>query len=278
MATALGFSSYILWAEKGMTNLPFVRGSAFLLEYRAKNAFYTRHIITAGHVAVPVRYKGLYGDTPAMQSLGERHVSSKLLVPGPADRGHKVVYDLNVRFKVATFGQTDVAVCTFKNEAEYYAAPEELQPQLRPLKVDPSPLGKGEDLLLCGVDVLNDTNAPHDGFMSLVPTSMPCRTEAVVVSREYGTVLVVSTEKELPLSMCGAAVIRPSTGGVVGVVCAKASRVPPPPVAGGRAQLYLDPWLDLSPFPAAVGTTTGSFSAAFVPLSEFYKKMISEEM
>ncbi|CCW62734.1 unnamed protein product [Phytomonas sp. EM1] len=274
-----GISSYFLWTQKGLTELPLVRGSGFLMRYRELHTFYRYHVVTAGHVSSPVRYKQIYGDTAGLRAIGQRHLSTRLLVP--SSETHKVVHSLEMEFKQYPMPNVDVALLRCKQEAHV----EELG--LQPIDVDKDPIAEGTELVFCGLDVEEERANPNDEGLLLRERRLFGVCKAALVSLDYGTVLLASLTDEspravdgilskgLPLGMCGGPVLRRGSGKCVGVIVARVLKNAPPrdPNAGA---LYQDPYLDISENVSL--HAHGSLDVAFVPIGEFYSSMRRSEL
>lgn len=289
MSCAVGLSSYFLWTQKGLTVLPLVRGSAFLLAFKQQHAFYRYHVVTASHVANPVRHRSLYGDSIGLNAIGERHVSTRLLAPqkpdGPTGGGDRGVgYTIALEFTQHFMPNTDIAVLRCKNEQQVVEA------GLAPLEVDPDPIEEGTTVMFCGVRSEEERANPNDDGLRMHPCTLSGTCKAALVSHEYGTVLLASMEgaanakdgegtslanHPLPLSMCGGPVLRRSTGKCVGVTVARACKNAPPRDPHSQT-LFQDPYLDISE------TTTlhhlAPLEVAFVPIGEFYQALKRTEI
>lgn len=77
--SVFGVSTYLLVTRKGHTHIPFLRGSGFLLKYNVP-AFYGHHVVTVGHLLRPTKFQHLFGHPRVFQSIGERHLTQKLIV------------------------------------------------------------------------------------------------------------------------------------------------------------------------------------------------------
>lgn len=289
MPSILGLSSYFLWTQKGLTNLPLVRGSCFLVAFKQQNTFYHHHIVTAAHVSCPVRYNHLYGDTIALRAIGERHVTTRLLVP---DRlSNAVKHRIPLVFRQGILPNVDVATLRCKDERQLTSV------GLTPLEMDMDPIEEGTELTFCGCDAEEERANPNDDGLRLTERRLSGTCKAALVSLDYGTVLLASIEKAggddegadsakphrdarrvaspLPLSLCGGPVLRKSSGKCVGVIVARVLKNAPPrdPNAGN---LYQDPYLDVSENDSL--HSKWPIDVAFAPVGEWYHAMRRSEM
>lgn len=292
----LPFSSYFLWTQKGQTRLPLARGSCYIIDYDLKSSFFTKHIITAAHVALPIRFPNCYGNADLFKGLGERHITSKVLlgaakrdVPEAGDkqkgdssqRAGRVVGDLNCNYKVDVFPTTNVAKLTLMQETSINQCPKYFQSLFEGLTPDLNPIELGEELFVAGYSMDEDSGAPNDGFLTMVPLSIHARSVAAIQTHDFGTVVVCSTDSsnEIPASISGGAVIRKKTGGVIGTVAARTVLESPSPISGsqrvmteGRLVAHREPCVDISGFEALV-SQVGPNGVAFTPIAEFYNKL-----
>lgn len=283
--SVVGVSSYFLWTQKGMTNLPLVRGSGFLVAFKQHNTFYHHHVLTAAHVSCPVRFKPLYGDTIGLRAIGERHVTTRLLVPDVA--APRVKYSIPLVFKQEVLPNVDVATLRCTDERQLAGA------GLTPLEMDMDPIEEGTELVFCGCNATEERANPNDDGLTLTQRRLEGVCKAALVSLDYGTVLLASIERDvssasgeatvvsgdlvspLPLGMCGGPVLRKSSGKCVGVIAARVLKNAPPrdPNAGA---LYQDPYLDVSENKSL--HSQWPIDVAFVPIGEFYHAMRRSEM
>lgn len=294
--SAFGVSSYFLWTQKGQTVLPLVRGSGFLMAFSQLNTFYSYHVISAAHVSCPVKHKSIYGDTIGLKAIGERHISTRLLLPNPAK--HTVCHSIDLDFRQTYLPNVDVASLRVKDEKgmkewmsanEGEAAPQVVEPDLEPIEA-------GTELVLCGVHTEEERANPNDDGLTMVPMRLAATCKAALLSLDYGTVLLASLDgpadadassapsssplqgpavSTLPLSMCGGPVLRKSSGKCVGVIVAQVLKSAPPRDVNSGA-LYQDPYLDISEHTAL--HEHWPLDVAFVPIGEFYDPLRRCEM
>lgn len=309
-----GVSSYFLWTQKGQTVLPLVRGSGFLMKFQQLNTFYAYHVISAAHVSCPVKYKAVYGDTVGLKAIGERHISTRLLLPSTGT--HKVAASLDLEFRQHYMPNVDVASLRVKDEKalkewmkestgkgqEQGAAHDTLQA----IEPDLEPIEEGTELVLCGVDTQEERANPNDDGLTLRPIRLAATCKAALLTLDYGTVLLASIDgfaspeqkaemdaaarsssagssphsaahpvPPLPLSMCGGPVLRKSSGKCVGVMVARVMKSAPPRDVNAGA-VYQDPYLDISEHTAL--HAHWPLDVAFVPIGEFYDPLRRCEM
>eukprot|EP00744_Colponema_vietnamica_P025396 GILI01037314.1.p1 GENE.GILI01037314.1~~GILI01037314.1.p1 ORF type:complete len:292 (-),score=41.32 GILI01037314.1:56-931(-) len=277
----LPLSSYFLWTQKGQTRLPLARGSCYIIDYDLRASFYTKHIITAAHVALPVRFPNCYGNGDLFKGLGERHITAKILLGAPERQDEKrpgrVVGDLNCNYKIDVFPTTDVAKLTLMQESSIAQCPEYYQHLFEGLKPDLTPIQPGEELIVAGYSMAEESGAPHDGFLAMRPVSYQAISVAAIQTNDFGTVVVCSTNSadEIPASISGGAVIRVKTGGVIGTVAARTALESPPPIDAaqrvaveGRLAAHREPCVDISGF-ADLRAKVGPHGVAFTPINEF---------
>ncbi|KAG5496126.1 hypothetical protein JKF63_02427 [Porcisia hertigi] len=299
-----GLSSYFLWTQKGQTVLPLVRGSGFLMAFEQLNTFYSYHIISAAHVTCPVRHRRVYGDTIGLKAIGERHISTRLLIPDTST--HKVSRSFDLEFRQQYMPNTDVASLRLSQEKQFK---EVMQPSqgnstssessLQVINPDLDHIEEGDELILCGMQTEEERANPNDDGLKLTPTCLAATCKAALVSLDYGTVLLASidgpaeetttssassnatfasapvTVPPLPLSMCGGPVLRRSSGKCVGVIVARVMRNAPPRDPQS-ASLYHDPYLDISEHIAL--HAHWPLDVAFVPIGEFYGALRRSEL
>lgn len=302
--SAFGVSSYFLWTQKGQTVLPLVRGSGFLMAFRQLNAFYSYHVISAAHVSCPVRHKSIYGDTIGLKAIGERHISTRLLLPDPST--HKVKQSLDLNFRQNYLPNVDVASLRVTDEAQLKAClaaakdGDKNASGLRAVEPDLEPIEEGTKLVLCGVHAKEERANPNDDGLTIIPMQLAATCKAALLTLDYGTVLLASIDGHanapsdsvspssssagqqdlpvvppLPLSMCGGPVLRKSSGKCVGVVVAQVMRSAPPRDVNSGA-VYQDPYLDISEHTAL--HEHWPLDVAFVPIGEFYDPLLRCEM
>lgn len=303
---AFGVSSYFLWTQKGQTVLPLVRGSGFLMKFHQLSTFYSYHVISAAHVSCPVRYKPIYGDTVGLKAIGERHISTRLLLPDPTT--HRVRHSLDLDFHQTYLPNVDVASLRVKNEMqlkEWMSAEAEKSSDddcnglaaLRAVEPDLEPIEEGTELVLCGVHAEEERANPNDDGLTLISIRLAATCKAALLSLDYGTVLLASIDgpaessaggaapsssspqepdvPPLPLSMCGGPVLRKSSGKCVGVIVARVMKSAPPRDLNSGA-VYQDPYLDISEHVAL--HAHWPLDVAFVPIGEFYDPLRRCEM
>jgi hypothetical protein len=307
--SAFGLSSYFLWTQKGQTVLPLVRGSGFIMKFSQLNTFYSYHVISAAHVSCPVKYKPIYGDTVGLKAIGERHISTRLLLPDAAT--NKVRHSFDLEFRQHYMPNVDVVSLRVKDEKglkECFSA--SLQQKgnadvetaaLQVVEPDLEPIEEGTELVLCGVNTEEERANPNDDGLTLSPMRLAATCKAALLSLDYGTVLLASidglltgTKTEastattsgspqdaqvvvppLPLSMCGGPVLRKSSGKCVGVMVACVMKnAPPRDLSTGP--VYQDPYLDISEHTAL--HAHWPLDVAFVPIGEFYDPLRRCEM
>ncbi|AYU81616.1 hypothetical protein LdCL_320012500 [Leishmania donovani] len=298
-----GVSSYFLWTQKGQTVLPLVRGSGFLMPFQHLNTFYSYHVMSAAHVTCPVKHRKLYGDTIGLKAIGERHISTRLLIPDEAT--HKVQSSFELEFRQEYMPNTDVASLRLCKEEQFKQAM--LPPQnsgtgaaspLQVIQPDLDRIEEGDELILCGVHTQEERANPNDDGLALNPMRLIATCKAALLSLDYGTVLLASidgpaeearesgsgsaasasrpvTVPPLPLSMCGGPVLRRSSGRCVGVIAARVMKNAPPRDPQSTS-LYQDPYLDISEHIAL--HALWPLDVAFVPVGEFYDPLRRCEM
>ncbi|GET91398.1 hypothetical protein, conserved [Leishmania tarentolae] len=302
--SVFGVSSYFLWTHKGQTVLPLVRGSGFLMSFQQLNTFYRYHVVSAAHVTCPVKHRKLYGGTIGLKAIGERHISTRLLIPDKAS--HKVQSSFDLEFRQEYMPNTDVASLRVSKEDEFRKAM--LAPQdsgtgttspLQVIQPDLDPIEEGDELILCGVCTEEERANPNDDGLMLTPMRLMATCKAALLSLDYGTVLLASidglaeeeageresgtaasasklvTVPPLPLSMCGGPVLRRSSGRCVGVIAARVMKNAPPRDPNS-ASLYQDPYLDISEHISL--HAHWPLDVAFVPIGEFYDPLRRCEM
>ncbi|KPA84570.1 putative mitochondrial hypothetical protein [Leptomonas pyrrhocoris] len=301
--SAFGVSSYFLWTQKGQTVLPLVRGSGFLMKFKQLNTFYSYHVISAAHVSCPVRYKPIYGDSIGLKAIGERHISTRLLLPDVTT--HKVKESFDLEFSQRYMPSVDVASLRVKDEKqlkEWMTADDQgVRSALQAVEPDLEPIEEGTELVLCGVHTEEERANPNDDGLTLLPVRLAATCKAALLSLDYGTVLLASIDgpaetspessgspssssptrsqspavPPLPLSMCGGPVLRKSSGRCVGVLVARVMKSAPPRDVNAGA-LYQDPYLDISEHIAL--HEHWPLDVAFVPIGEFYDPLRRCEM
>lgn len=271
----LGLSSYFLWTQKGLTNLPLVRGSGFIVPFSQVNGFFKFHIVTAAHVSCPVRYRQLYSSDAsisALNAIGERHVSNRILIP--QRHGPVKVESVPLRFQQHFMPNVDVSLLRVENEELI------LNNSLPVLEVDVTPLEDGEEIVLCGMECSEIPGNPNDDELSMIPRQLHAVCKAALVSVDYGTVLLgelidpPSDDFLLPVSMCGGPVLRKSNGKVVGVIVSRVTRGAVPQDMS-RPMKHCDPFLDVSDNTDVL--QRWPFHVAFVPFAEFEGAMRRSE-
>ncbi|RNF25311.1 hypothetical protein TcG_00317 [Trypanosoma cruzi] len=264
--SVLGVSSYFLWTQKGKTVLPLVRGSGFLVLFQQLGGFYKYHVLSAVHVTCPVRYRQIFGDTIGLRAIGERHISTKLLKPGS---NGKVDASLDLEFAQSFLPNVDVSSLRCKDEKQI----NELC--LLPFELDVDPIKEGTELLLFGMEAVEERANPNDDGLHLKDACIKGECRAALVSLDYGTVFLASLESPLSLSMCGGPVVRKDNGRCVGVIVAQVLKNAPPSDPQ-VTPLYQDPWLDLSQNETI--NACGKLDVAFVPVREVYDALRRCEM
>ncbi|KPI88965.1 hypothetical protein ABL78_1931 [Leptomonas seymouri] len=300
---AFGLSSYFLWTQKGQTVLPLVRGSGFLVKFNQLNTFYSYHVISAAHVSCPVKYKPIYGDTVGLKAIGERHISTRLLLPDEAT--HKVRQSFDLHFRQKYMPNVDVASLRVKDEKQLkewmHTGEDGGKSALRVVEPDLEPIEEGTELVLCGVHTEEERANPNDDGLTLIPMRLTATCKAALLTLDYGTVLLASinvplekrteastspsstsstshqcpTAPPLPLGMCGGPVLRKSSGKCVGVIVARVMRSAPPRDLKAGA-VYQDPYLDISAHTSL--HEHWPLDVAFVPIGEFYDSLRRCEM
>lgn len=252
------------------------------MRFTRLNTFYRYHIVTAAHVSCPVKYRKLYGDTVGLMAIGERHLSTRLLVPD-ASTG-SVQQSVPLEFRQTYMPNVDVAALRMTREAEADFQTL-LDGGLEPLEPDLDPIEEGTKLTICGVSTTEERANPNDDGLKMTPLRLQGTCRAALVSVDYGTVILSSIDEgdpatpprasPFPLSMCGGPVLRQSSGKCVGVAVARVLRSPPPrdPHSGA---LYQDPYLDISGQDDL--SSQESLDMAFVPIGEFYSPLCRSEM
>lgn len=312
--SVFGVSSYFLWTQKGMTTLPLVRGSGFTIKADLVHSFYTRHVITAAHVACPVKYPAIYGNTNGLRAIGERHISTKVLLPNlepqqAATRNGKtrlpMTKTVDLEFAQKRFNNVDACSLRIKNESSVL---KELGDSLQPFEVDITALQEGEELIFLGMKSTEDVANPSDNDLMLEPRRFEGRVLASLQTRDFGTVLLAQTDVLPHGSLCGGPVVRKSNGRCVGVIVAPVrSNAPPRRLPREREDseasadekeriharmsadatratnlkdvmdsLIAEPWLDVSS--TAEVSSVPNLNVAFVPLMEFHSALRRHEL
>ncbi|KEG14745.1 hypothetical protein DQ04_00321140 [Trypanosoma grayi] len=259
--SVVAVSSYFLWTQKGNTILPLVRGSGFLVSFKQLSGFYSYHVLSAAHVACPVRYRQIYGDTVGLRAIGERHISTRLLKP---HSNGLVEASLEMEFKQNFFPNVDVVSLRCRDERRLKDL------QLISVDLDLNPIENDTELLFHGIDVSEEKTNPNDDGLRVTPVCIEGNCKAALVSLDYGTVVLASLKSPLILSMCGGPVVRKDNGRCVGIVVARVLKGAPPrdPQVG---TLYQDPYLDISQNEDI--HANGRMDVAFVPIREFYDSL-----
>lgn len=298
-----GVSSYFLWTQKGLTTLPLVRGSGFVVPFRHVNGFYKYHVITAAHVSCPVRYPQLFSsdkDSNPLQAIGERHISNRLLLSkpsiGPPEKTKVSAFNVspsyNLRFQQYFMPNSDVAILRIENEESFFQDYPEST-----VEVDLSPLEDGEEIVLCGVDAREATGNPNDDGLQLLPCQFSAVCKAALVSVDYGTVLlgeikklhkmdgerctVVNCRDEVegsppfPSSLCGGPVLRKTNKKAVGVIVARVARHVPLKDLSKPSVIH-EPFLNLSDNKEILDQWP--LDVAFVPFTDFEGSMRRTEL
>lgn len=299
---AFGVSSYFLWTQKGLTTLPLVRGSGFVVPFRQMNGFYKYHVITAAHVSCPVRYPQLFSsasDNNPLKAIGERHISNRILfshasessfstINGPFSPCLRHVSSHNLRFQQHFMPNVDVAALRIENE-EIFSHD---YPKSKLLEVDLTPLQDGEEIVLCGMDAKEAAGNPNDDGLQLLPCELTAVCKAALISVDYGTVLLCEVPEfhrandreenlinlshqnsifaSLPAGLCGGPVLRKSNQKAVGVIVARVTRYLPPKDLNKPLNIH-EPFLDISDNKEIL--SQWPLDAAFVPFSEFEGSM-----
>lgn len=272
---SFGLSSYFLWTQKGLTTLPLVRGSGFIVPFSQVNGFFKFHVVTAAHVSCPVRYRQLYSSdvsVSALNAIGERHVSNRILIPQP--QSPLKLDSSPLRFQQFFMPNVDVSLLRMENEEAVTKA------SLPVVEVDLTPLEDGEEIVLCGMDCSETPGNPNDDELSIAPRQFNAVCKAALVSVDYGTVLLgeivdpPSGDFSLPASMCGGPVLRRSNGKAVGVIVSRVNRSTAPQDISKPMKHY-DPFLDVSDNTDVL--QRWPFHVAFVPFAEFEGAMRRSE-
>ncbi|KAK7199669.1 hypothetical protein NESM_000012400 [Novymonas esmeraldas] len=292
--STFGVSSYFLWTQKGQTVLPLVRGSGFLVQFRQLSTFYEYHVLSAAHVTCPVRHRKIYGDSVGFKAIGERHISTRLLLADATT--HKVRSSHALEFRQQFMPNTDVASLRLTKEKEFKAVA--ASSSLEAVELDLEPIEEGEALVLCGMNAEEERANPNDDGLTLTPMRLNATCKAALLSIDYGTVLLASIDGSaeataaaatagsspseavtapppLPLSMCGGPVLRRSSGKCVGVIAARVMKNAPPRDPRSAA-LYQDPYLDISEHLSL--HPHWPLDVAIVPIGEFYDPLRRCEM
>jgi hypothetical protein len=271
---AVGVSSYFLWTIKGATVMPLVRGSGFLIRNEGVRIFHKYHVITAGHVACPVQFPRVFGgSSPGLRAIGERHISTGLLVPRQRSGSSKPSEYPNT-FPQTRFLNMDVAALHLKNEDAILG--EVREAGVSPLEVDLDVLLQGEELEFHGVCSDETTVNPSDEDIQVRHCSISGVSHSAVVTHDYGTVTTAQLESELDPTMCGGPVVRKSNGKCVGVIVARVGPLkeePSTPPSQDAATLVRKPWLDLSSTEGFMQHRDAHVRAAFVPLRDFLPRL-----
>ena len=271
----LGISSYLLVARKGLVNVPFCRGSAFLLDYTLKNGFNALHVITAAHVAKPHRFAPLYGSPKPFEQIGDRHVSCALL---QYDDSGKRLNTIRLRFQTTEFKGKDVTELRIENERpllKYYL--EELKlPPLMPFALDRKPLSLDDEVIFCGMHVEDDHCVEDECRMTPRRVRGVCK--AAFEVEPFGTMLLASCEQPITPGMSGGPVLRASDGTVLGITVAKIQKEPPNEAMRIDPNYQkLDPVVDCHRKPESFKDIPHE-GAAFIPIGEFFNHMRETEV
>lgn len=229
--SVFGVTNYLLVTQKGRTYIPFVRGTGFLLDFQT-HGFYSKHVITAGHVAAPLRYSALYGRPPLFSRIGERHLTPKILLFD--HEGHRrAIVPLEPKFH--QLKGTCVTALRVKNERELF--PRMFQdgvPVPVPYELDDpnnSVIGEGEELVIQGLVLDRDEEAADVAEMK--PMVVQAKAKLSFLSELFGSTVIASTGNiKISPGMSGSPVLRKSNGKCVGMlVCGVKTKLPDPTVA-----------------------------------------------
>lgn len=236
--SVFGITNYLLVTQKGQTRIPFVRGTGFLLDFE-KHGFHTKHVISAGHVSMPLRYASIYGRPPLFSRIGERHLTPKILL---FDGFGKRKAILPLEYDMKQLKGTCVAALRVRGERELFprmaqdGVPLPIPYELEDL-VSGKPLGENEELILQGLCLDQDVEAADVAVMK--PLSIPANAKLSFISELFGSVVIVSTGKQkVSPGMSGCPVLRKSTGKCVGMlICAAKTKLSNPELHTNKSPL-----------------------------------------
>jgi hypothetical protein len=212
--SVFGVTAYTLMTTKGRTFVPLVRGTGFCVGF-SNTSFYTRHVVTAGHVARPQRYGKLYGNAPELSQIKDRHVSTKLHLFTPAGQRFAL---LPLEFNVHSPPRVNVAILRIEREGPILSdMSSKGLPAIEPFELDTEGLARGEDVRVMGLHMTSvDTLADA---VNMVPEQAMGTLQAKYVSDDLGTVLLANLKSgSITPGMHGAPVLRASNNKVVGVL------------------------------------------------------------
>lgn len=231
--SVFGVTNYLLVTQKGRTYIPFVRGTGFLVDY-STHSFHSKHVLTAAHVAAPLRFPSAFGNPPVFQRLGERHLTPKIILFSQATGQRRAI--LPLEFQVNVMRGTSVAALRIKGERELFErmqndgvqgpAPFQLDDAQQPQQLPGAGSGiggldvaDGEELLLRGLELERDEDGADTAEMKAV--TILARARLSYISKSFGPAVIVSTgKKKVTGGMSGCPVIRKSNGKCVGVLVA----------------------------------------------------------
>ena len=189
-----GVTAYAMITRKGATHLPLVRGTGFLVRYSIV-AFYNHHVVTAAHLLKPTKYRELYGSPRVMESIGERHISHKLL--RFTDDGFRAAALPLLPGGPTTFANMDVGVSRIEREMDIF--PQMRRDGLPPIpafELDVSPIHNGELVTLLGMDLLKDEDVADTATMTPRAVEAVCRGR--MTTDQFGPVVLVAGASSVP--------------------------------------------------------------------------------
>lgn len=279
--SVFGLSSYFLWTQKGATVLPLVRGSGFVVKFDLLNGFYGHHIVTAAHVACPVKFPAIFGNNAGLRAIGERHITTGLLIPDTADSTRNT--PVPCAFVQKRFLSVDVASLRVKDEKKVLTSEVGNMIRSGAIEFDLNPISRGEELVIRGVRTHEEKVNASDVDVSLSEESVTGTCHSALQSHSYGTVLLVAGESRPHSSLCGGPVLRKSNGKCVGVLVAAVYNNAPPVLedeVGGVSHdiksFVREPWLDISGT-KGLETDATRIVAAFAPVTDFHDSLRRSE-
>jgi hypothetical protein len=217
--SVFGVTNYLLVTQKGRTYIPFVRGSGFFVDF-VQHGFHTRHVLTCGHIATPLRYPQMFGRPPLFSRIGERHLTPKALLFDPHGTRRAM---LPVEYNINTLKGTCVASMRIKNERDLFLQMERDGlgvPRSFELDLENPTVGENEEVVFHGLKLDRDEEAADVAEMT--PMIVPGKAKLNFLSELLGSTVIVSTgTKQVSAGMSGCPVIRRSNGKCVGMlICA----------------------------------------------------------
>jgi hypothetical protein len=214
--SVFGITNYLLVTQKGRTYIPFVRGTGFLVDFES-HGFFTKHVITAGHVAVPLRYSAIYGRPPLFSRIGERHLTPKILLFDHQGQRRAV---LPLEPKIHELKGTCITSLRVKGERELFPRMYEdgvPVPVAYDLDDPTTEIGEGEELVIQGLSLDRDQD-PSD-VAEMKPIVVQAKARLSFLSELFGATVIASTGNvRISPGMSGSPVLRKSNGKCVGML------------------------------------------------------------